>query len=212
MAVLNRRDDGDDAVLNRARGRGRWDRRSTDEARRQETRRLVLDATARVVASRGGTATAAAIIELSGIGRNTFYEHFEGVSAAVSEVLREHVTELGAALRAQTSPVRTPHERLRALSSAWLLQTARRPFAMAILLDTPAESRGLVLAELETEVRAALELARSAGTVAVEVEPLRLACVVGAFVGAASLLARTPGTDARSAAETLTDVTLRMFR
>jgi len=70
-----------------------------------------------------------------------------------------------------------------------------RPFAMAVLLEARTEGRSLVLGALESEVRSALELARVAGAISVPVEPLRIACMLGAFVAAASYVAHTPDSD-----------------
>jgi TetR/AcrR family transcriptional repressor of nem operon len=193
-------------------GRGRWDRGATDDARREDAHARVLAATAEVVASRGAATTAAEVIGRAGIGRNTFYAHFASVDAAVAEVVRGVAEAVSEALHGSAAPVRTPRERLRALASAWLAATSRRPFAMAVLLDASTEGRSLMLGALEAELRAALELARAAGTVSVPIEPLRIACLVGSFVGAASYVARTPDSDLRAAQEALTDLTLRAFR
>jgi len=89
-------------------GRGRWDRGTTDDGRRESARARLLDATARVVASRGGSATVTEIIGLAGIGRNTFYEHFASVDAAVSEVVRGVADAVGNALHSSAAPAGRP--------------------------------------------------------------------------------------------------------
>ncbi|HEX4334945.1 MAG TPA: hypothetical protein VH062_03465 [Polyangiaceae bacterium] len=165
-----------------------------------------------MVASRGATATAGEIIGLAGTGRNTFYEHFDGVDAAVSEVIRTAVRDLGNALHESTAETRAPRERIRSLATAWLAGTAKNPLATAVLLETVSEGRTLLLAELEKELRGALELGRTAGALSVATEPLRVACALGTFVAAATHVARTADVDLRAAADTLTDVTLRSFR
>lgn len=194
-------------------GRGKWDRRTTDEERRDATRVRLLEATEAVVAAQGSAATAAEIIGRAGVGRNTFYEHFESVRGAVEEVARGAAEEMLAALRRSSSTARTPRERLRALAFTWLEAASQRPVVAGALGLTPTTEAAATLVEgLESELRSALELARSAGAVGLPAEGLRVACLVGAFVTAASYVTQNPEVDVRASADALADLTVRAFR
>ena len=174
---------------------------------------MLLEATRRVVASSGMRgATAADIIDAAGVGRNTFYEHFATSAAAVTEVVRGATEELAAALRDAARAARTPRERLRALSSTWLSEMSRHEVLIAVSFGGSSAERSGVLKVLETELRAALELARNAGTVGLVADPFRVACLTGAFLGALEHVTAEASVDVRSASEVLTDVALRSFR
>jgi AcrR family transcriptional regulator len=200
-------------VVMNAHGRGKWDRRTTDEERRGAARQRLLEATEAVVAAQGAGATAAEIIGRAGVGRNTFYEHFESVRGAVEEVARGAAEQTLAALRLASSTARTPRERLRALAFTWLEAASQRPVVAGALGIGPLTEAGAGLVQgLESELRSALELARSAGAVGLPAEGLRVACLVGAFVTAASYVTRNPDVDVRTSADALADLTLRAFR
>jgi AcrR family transcriptional regulator len=82
----------------KARGRGKYDRTSTRAERRDEQRRRLLEAAARVFAARGyAGATVEAIVERAGMSRRTFYEHFKDLRAALME-LHDRAEELAFAL------------------------------------------------------------------------------------------------------------------
>lgn len=194
-------------------GRGKWDRRTTDEERRVAARQRLLEATESVVAAQGGAATAAEIIGRAGVGRNTFYEHFDSVRGAVEEVARGAAEQTSMALRRSSSAARTPRERMRALSYAWLEAVSQRPVvAGALGLGPPTEALARLMAELEGELGSAVEFARRAGAVGLPPEPLRLSCLLGAFVTAATYVTGNPGVDVRASADVLADLTLRAFR
>jgi AcrR family transcriptional regulator len=200
-------------VVMNAVGRGKWDRRTTDEERKGAARQRLLEATEAVVAVQGAAATAAEIIGRAGVGRNTFYEHFESVQGAVEEVSRAATEQTLAALRSSSSGARTPRERLRALAFTWLQAASQRPLvAGALGLGLRTDAVAALMNGLESELCSALELARSAGAVSLPAEGLRVVCLVGAFVTAASYVTRKPDVDVRASADALADLTLRVFR
>lgn len=157
-------------------------------------------------------ATANEIIEVAGVGRNTFYEHFETSEAAVGEAVRRAVQEMKSAVTAAVGAARTPRERLRALSSAWLSELSRRTTLLAAVCDGASQERASIVRELETELRAAIDFGRRSGALSLAADPARLACVVGAFIGAVEYLAAHPTSDIRTMSEALADVTVRAFR
>jgi AcrR family transcriptional regulator len=170
-----------------------------------------MDATARVLgAARGNGVTVAAIVDESGVGRNTFYEHFESAAAAVQATTREMAEAAMGALREGARVARTPRERLRAIAWGWLTSPVVKQ--LAATAEPDANGRAALMASLDEELRSALELARRAGSIGLPTEALRLECVLGAFVAAARYVGEHPVTDVRVACEALTDVTLRIFR
>jgi AcrR family transcriptional regulator len=166
-----------------------------------------------VVASRGprGT-TAGEIIDAAGVGRNTFYEHFETCGAAVAEAVRRATNELGKVVRAAVGDTRTPRERLRALAATWLAEVPRNAVLVAVLRDGASEERASVLRVFETELRHALELALDSGAVSLVGDAFRRACIRGAFMGALEHVTGEARADVRTASEMLTELTLRAFR
>jgi len=65
-------------------GTGKWDRSHTTPERRGEQRAKILAATTSVVASRGlSKTTVQHVIDVAGVGRRTFYEHFDDLPSAV---------------------------------------------------------------------------------------------------------------------------------
>lgn len=194
-------------------GRGRWDRSLTSERRRELQHRRLLDAA--VNALPHGDVTATRVVTDAGIGRNTFYRHFPNADAVVVEALAEAVDETRRALGRSVIGARTPVERVRALVSTWLGQALERRAIVPALLSGsgPAGRQGAeLLRELERHLRDALHLAKAAGVVGLTPDPLRLRCLVAAFVAAALHVAEQPAPELRAAAELLVDLTVRSFR
>jgi AcrR family transcriptional regulator len=172
-----------------------------------------VEATTRVVAGRGPRATTAGeIIEAAGVGRNTFYEHFETSAAAVAESVRRATEELRKGMRFAVSATRTPHERLRALSTTWLAELPRHAVLVAVLSDGASDERSSILGVMEAELHSALELARKSGAASLASDAFRTACVTGALVGALDHVARESRADVRMAGEALADLILCAFR
>ena len=196
-------------------GRGRWDRSVPGDRRHEIHRRRLLDATRAAVAAVGAATTATQVVGLAGVGRNTFYEHFQNVEGAVAAAYRETLDEIRQTIDDAVGAARTPIEGLRALTTAWL---AAAPLHSGVLLaalsggDAERDARALLRREIEDQLWSALASARAAGVVGIRVEPVRLACVAGAFERAAVDIADDGETDTARMVETLVDVTLRAFR
>jgi AcrR family transcriptional regulator len=182
----------------------------------------LLAATTDVLA--GGAPTTTAIVERAGVGRNTFYEHFDSVDDAVSEVVRDATERTRVALRSAVAEVRTPRERLRALALAWLTELSRSPvlgLAVRGAQGSDDDEAGSLIRSLETDLRAALGWAREAGVVGLADDPVRVAALVGAFVATGAQVSAKAGTDGpdadqtrdvKNAADTLADLVVRAFR
>jgi AcrR family transcriptional regulator len=208
-------DAGRGRLLVRRPGRGRWDRSVPGDRRHEIHRRRLLDATRAAVAAGGGPATATQVVGLAGVGRNTFYEHFENVEDAVGAAYRETLDEIRQAIEDAVGDARTPIEGLRALTTAWLAAAPRHSGALLAALSGGDRERGARAAlrhDLEDQLWSVLASARAAGAVGIRVEPVRLACIAGAFERAAADVADDGETDVARVAETLVDVTLRAFR
>jgi AcrR family transcriptional regulator len=98
--------------------RGQYDRALSRRERQAVQRERVITALAALNATERELSIAN-VVELAGIGRNTFYEYFDDVEHALTVIktraLRDLVTRLESSVRA----ARTPLERIRALARAW---------------------------------------------------------------------------------------------
>src|ERR1700753_829934 len=133
--------------------RGRWSRAVSRGERQARARQPVLDTTAQALAT--GEATATDIVLRAGVGRSTFYEHFEDVDDAVSAATREASERVRASLRAAVEHAHTPRERRRARAAAWVAEVSRAPAAAGLL-----EQSGPAGEYLREELQTTLELAR----------------------------------------------------
>ena len=89
--------------VDRAPGRGKYDRTATADSREKEQLRRLLDAAAHVFAEKGWAgATVEAIVTRAGMSRRTFYEHFDDLRECLL-VLHQKVTK--ASFRAVESQV-----------------------------------------------------------------------------------------------------------
>jgi AcrR family transcriptional regulator len=192
-------------------GRGRWDRRVPGEARRVSQRRKILEAVGRVAAEQGEV-TVGEVVTAAGIGRNTFYEHFDDARAAVEALEREGLARLRALLDARMEDARTPVEQLRALSAGWVEVVRDSACSALFRAHAGGPDRATARGELEERLRAVLLEARAAGTVARVPEAIRVTCLAGAFDAVADRIVSDDAVDAKAAAEALVDVTLRAFR
>jgi AcrR family transcriptional regulator len=98
--------------------RGQYDRALSRRERQTVQRERLISALAALSATERELSIAN-VVELAGIGRNTFYEYFDDVEHALTVIktraLRDLVTRLESSVRA----ARTPLERIRALARAW---------------------------------------------------------------------------------------------
>jgi AcrR family transcriptional regulator len=119
-------------------GPGTYDRQKSPEERRDEQRRRLILAAARVFSRDGfAGASVASILEVSGLSRGTFYRHFEdlpdvfiGVRRAAAELAYEVVSK---SVRRESEPV----ERLRAGIHAFLELIVQHGDLARVLLRDP---------------------------------------------------------------------------
>jgi len=194
--------------------RGRWDRSLSTEARRRAQRAAIVRATARALEEQGEIATVTHVIDLAGVGRNTFYEHFTDAHAAIDAVQREAAEALGRAVDDAAVMARTPVERLRAVSHAWLDAATSVPAARALLhaADRAGGPRAELRRHVERLLAAIVAEARAAGRASLPPDRARVAAAGGAFERLARAVADDPSLDRHEHAEVLVDVVLRAFR
>jgi AcrR family transcriptional regulator len=154
------------------------------------------------------------VIALAGVGRNTFYEHFSDAEDALRAVQREAARALARALDDAFVTARTPVERLRALSLAWLTTVAGEPAARALLhaADGPRSPRAELRHHVERLLASVVAEARAAGRASLAPDRVRIAAVGGAFEQVAREVVDDPAAPRAEVAEVLVDLVLRSFR
>jgi AcrR family transcriptional regulator len=196
-------------------GRGHWDRALTGDDRRQAHHSRLLRATAERFVEHGCGLTASHVVELAAVGRNTFYEHFASVDAAVVELCDVLNDAMRRAFGRASSNARTPIERLRSLATAWIAEATRGSSATIVVLrgDAAAKEASRTLRrELELSVTAAVASAKASGLVGLDPDAMRIRCVAAAFEAVALHHAEHRDADQRRSTELLVDLTLRAFR
>jgi AcrR family transcriptional regulator len=98
--------------------RGQYDRALSRRERQAVQRERVLTALAALSVTEKDL-TIANVVELAGIGRNTFYEYFDDIEHALSVIKTRALRDLAARLESATPTARTPLERIRTLVRAW---------------------------------------------------------------------------------------------
>lgn len=162
--------------------RGRYDRALSRRERQAAQRERVIAAIAAISASERELSVAS-VVELAGIGRNTFYEYFDDLEHALLAIKARALRDFASRVEAAMQAARTPLERIRALARVWTENLLENPAQVKLALRAQAElneatqlsALGQYLAGVlnaELEARSALPgLA----------EPLRVAVVAALF-------------------------------
>jgi AcrR family transcriptional regulator len=98
--------------------RGQYDRAMSRRERQAVQRERVIAALAALSVAEKELSIAN-VVELAGIGRNTFYEYFDDIEHALSVIKTRALRDLATRLEANAQAARTPLERIRALARAW---------------------------------------------------------------------------------------------
>ena len=193
--------------------RGQYDRALSRRERQDAQRERVIAALAALSAA-DRELSVANVVELAGIGRNTFYEYFDDVDHALTVIRARALRELGARLESRLQVARTPLERVRGIARAWaevllvnppLLRLALR--AQPELAD-PAQLSVLgrhVVAALAAQVEARSALPGLA-------EAVRLTAVGAAFDSVSRMQLVSPSTSVDELHGVLADLALRLLR
>jgi len=180
--------EGDSGPLQPAPGRGQYDRAQPREARLVEQKSRLLSATALALAGGDGgdAATIASVVKLAGVSRNTFYEYFDDLPHArtAAEQRGEHRLQLR--LRAAEEQTRTPVERWRALSHAWMSWVAAAPAEALLCLDRVRAGLSGAGRALEAACARSIEMLRASGIRAQDPDGAR----VTAFAATGEVFAR----------------------
>lgn len=179
LPKVGRRSPGGDGRA--LRGRGRYDRSLTLEERARAQRTAIVEACQGLLQSSAAWPTVTEIVRDSGVGRNTFYEHFDQAGAVVDEVLGEAyaVVERRMTTWRGESP-RSPAFAMRALARTWADAVRECGGLVAALVDY---RRGALRGLLERELERAARLGVSAGYCPKQaLHPLRLRALAAAGV------------------------------
>jgi AcrR family transcriptional regulator len=98
--------------------RGQYDRALSRRERQAVQRERVISALAALNATERELSIAN-VVELAGIGRNTFYEYFDDVEHALTVIKTRALRDLATRLDSSVQAARTPLERIRAVARAW---------------------------------------------------------------------------------------------
>lgn len=118
--------------------RGQYDRALSRRERQDAQRERVIGALAALGAA-DRELSIANVVELAGIGRNTFYEYFDDVDHALTVMKARAVRELGARLESRLQTARTPLERVRGIARAWTESLFVNPALLRLALRPQSE-------------------------------------------------------------------------
>ncbi len=199
----------------RAAPRGKYARGKEAAQRRKEQATLLNDAVGRSLLRHGPRDLVVDhVLEESGLGRNTFYEHYPNLDAALKQMEHGAAQALGRACDASLLHAHTPREQLRALVGAWVSFAGGHALPVAACLRIAGwEGRPTGLRKpLERVLGRVLVNAHRAGVIAQTPSGLRIRSAVAVLVelGATTAYARreTP----EELVEFGVDACFRLFR
>jgi AcrR family transcriptional regulator len=193
--------------------RGQYDRALSRRERQDAQRERVIGALAALSAA-DRELSIANVVELAGIGRNTFYEYFDDVDHALMVIKARALRELGARLESRLQAARTPLERVRGIARAWAEALFVNPPLLRLALRAqpeiadPAQLSALgrhVVAALAAQVEARSALPGLA-------EAVRLTAVGAAFDSVSRVQLGSPSMSVDELHGVLADLALRLLR
>ena len=162
--------------------RGQYDRALSRRERQAAQRERVIAAISAISAT-DRELSVASVIELAGIGRNTFYEYFDDLEHALIAIKSRALRDFEGRVEAAMQTARTPLERIRVLARGWTENLFENPTHVKLALRAQAEqTQACQLSALGQYVAGALSAeveARSA--LPGLAEPLRVAVVAALF-------------------------------
>ena len=154
------------------------------------------------------------MVELAGIGRNTFYEYFDDLEHALFVITHRTLQNSAQRLTAELQLARTPMERMRGLARIWAEMLLANPAQMKLALRAQAgASEATQLSILGQHVAALLNAELDARSALPGLaDPLRVAVVGALFdtVSRAHLTVRSMTSDELQ--RVLTDWSVRLLR
>ncbi len=119
--------------------RGQYDRALTRSERHAAQRERVVAAITVLIASERAL-NVANVVQVAGIGRNTFYEYFDDIEHALVSITARALRDFSLRVDAALQNARTPLEGIRALSRAWAEHLLEAPTLARIALRAQSEA------------------------------------------------------------------------
>jgi AcrR family transcriptional regulator len=117
--------------------RGKYPRSSTRMQRAQRERAALSSAaSAALLELAEHELTVSELCQRAGVGRNTLYLHWPSVDALINEIVQQAEARLRSALVLQAEQLRTPRNRLAALSFNWLQFASDSSQVAGVLLNS----------------------------------------------------------------------------
>src|SRR5882724_516484 len=162
--------------------RGQYDRALSRRERQEAQRERVIGALAALSAG-DRELSIANVVELAGIGRNTFYEYFDDVDHALAVIKARAIHELAVRLESRLQFARTPLERVRAVARAWAeVLFANPPLTRLALRVQPESADAIQLSALGRHVVGVLnEQLEARSALPGLAEPIKLGAVGAVF-------------------------------
>jgi AcrR family transcriptional regulator len=193
--------------------RGQYDRALSRRERQVAQLERVIAALAALSAAERELSIAN-IVEVAGIGRNTFYEYFDDIEHALSVSKARALRDLVARLESSIGAARTPLERIRALARAWAESLFTNPPLIRLALRAQSEMTDSgqlsVLAQHLVGVLDAQLEARSA--LPGLADRLKIGAVAAVFDAVSRAHFATRSMTVEELQSVLTDLSLRLLR
>lgn len=195
--------------------RGRYDRNLPSQTRQARQAERLLQATLQAIAEHGEHATVTHVVAAARVGRNTFYEHFADMDAAVERACARGVGLLRERMVRSLADAWTPRERLRSALGAWTGFVGEQPGYARALLRLPAPQAHSVLSRagepLRDVLRELLAEARRDAAIAIAPDEARLVAATAAVEAIGRWRVEQPWSR-EDDAELAADLVLRAFR
>lgn len=190
-------------------GRGCYDRALSRPARQAEQKARLVSWIAETYRQRGPALTVQDVIQAAGVGRNTFYEYFDGLEHALDYAAQTHAKAIHERIGSALEEARTPIAKLRALSRTWFAEVERDAAGAALLLRAPVRGHSAAASTFATLLGAVLKHGRSPTAATADAQLIDYAAFAAAG-GARTLLASAaPRAELQEALATLLT---RVFR
>lgn len=114
--------------------RGCYDRALSRQARQAEQRERLVTWIGETYRTRGEHLTVNDVISAAGVGRNTFYEYFDGLEHALGYAAQTAASKIHERIVIHVERELTTLAKLRALTQRWFAEVHANPAVMALLL------------------------------------------------------------------------------
>jgi AcrR family transcriptional regulator len=193
--------------------RGRYDRALSRPERQAAQRERVIAAVAALSVTEQELSVAG-VVELAGIGRNTFYEFFDDLEHASTAVKKRALSDFAARVADATQTARTPLERMRGLTRAWIENLLENPNYVKLALRAQEERNesmqlSLLAQHFSSVLNAELEARSALPGLA---EPLRVAVVAALFDAVSRAHLNVKAMTSQELQRVLVDWSLRLLR